>query len=91
MKKFIISCYSPEKGYFTEEVDGYSLVIAGFEKYKFFVHNGMKNWTVSETTTGSAIIDYCQTKKQAIETASKRLNSYGLQKVDEVIERSKKL
>lgn len=72
---------------YSQTVEGEELIIPGFEQVKLFTRKEIPDdeigecWSVSEVTTGAAIIEVgrCMpTKEAAIEAATRLLNEKGL-------------
>jgi hypothetical protein len=65
---------------YAKSVKGYPVKFKGFENIEFFAYKDDKDWGITEVKTGLAIINPLagfRTKKDAIESATRRLNAKG--------------
>lgn len=77
----------------TPETDGYEFVVC---EHPFVVHKTIKEqnkgegWSVTEPVTGTSILNYsAQTRKQAVEAATAKIESQGKDAVAAAIERQR--
>lgn len=99
MRKYQIRMEDKEGFISYPNIDGEKVIIAGFEKYSFFVHKmigctvseNMTNYAVSEETTGRSITSWHKTKRLAKEAAKQRLLEKGTQRFAEIIEACEKI
>ncbi len=71
-----------------KSVSGEEVSIAGFEEFHFFAHHTIigtravsGHWSISELTTGLAIVDYAVSLSSAVEQASVVLARLGIDAV----------
>ncbi len=84
-------------GWETRDVQGYKVIIPGFEEFDFFVHRGPERliltenpWRISEVTTGFAFPRETDgaTRQKAIDNVSRFLSEKGKEKFIRAMEKA---
>lgn len=84
-------------GTYLAEVEGYKVVIPGFEIYGFFAHKRHNlfdsPWRITEVSTGFAMPDYTDgvTRQEAINRVAQLLSEMGKDKFIKAMEKAKQL
>lgn len=93
MRNFTVTIFNPMNNKPSKcAIDGYKVVISGFEEYSFFVHRYEgSDWQVSEESTGFSIPSYCDgaTRISAINKATELLKKTGKEKLATIVQKAK--
>ena len=80
-----------------QEIQGYSVVILGFEEFSFFVHKGSsffeEGWHISEESTGFGLPEEldASTRQKAIDNASRFLKEKGKDKFINALSKAREI
>ena len=80
-----------------QEIQGYHVVILGFEEFSFFVHKGASHfeegWHISEESTGFGLPEEldASTRQKAIDNVSRFLKEKGKDKFINVLSKAKEI